>query len=97
MVYPQPGRFTHHPDEEGTERSWPADQEGSASRASHTIPMKRELKAPNTSSNAFVAGASHTIPMKRELKGNHTHGRSGHQVGFTHHPDEEGTERWWPA
>jgi len=37
--------------------------------------------------------ASHTIPMKRELKGSGGFGKVGIVIGFTHHPDEEGTER----
>jgi len=36
--------------------------------ASHTIPMKRELKDNNTSAVEGAKPASHTIPMKRELK-----------------------------
>jgi len=38
-------------------------------------------------------GASHTIPIKRELKGKVLIPSLFFAVSFTHHPDEEGTER----
>jgi len=61
--------FTHHPDEEGTERyrgHWPGPH---VCNASHTIPMKRELKGIPAPHSPPIRPASHTIPMKRELKG----------------------------
>jgi len=39
-----PPSFTHHPDEEGTESTARAGYIVNKTRASHTIPMKRELK-----------------------------------------------------
>jgi len=59
--------FTHHPDEEGTERRSLRPRR-CRSRASHTIPMKRELKGPAGEALSPISFASHTIPMKRELK-----------------------------
>jgi len=37
--------------------------------------------------------ASHTIPMKRELKDTLAERTESGPARFTHHPDEEGTER----
>jgi len=37
--------------------------------------------------------ASHTIPMKRELKVGRIQIGTVPDIRFTHHPDEEGTER----
>jgi len=48
--------FTHHPDEEGTERQVEVRVQIDQGPASHTIPMKRELKdssgAPASSQSA---------------------------------------------
>jgi len=91
--------FTHHPDEEGTESIRKQEAGEQWYIASHTIPMKRELKEDHARliDNVFPV-ASHTIPMKRELKGADSLRRSHPETCFTHHPDEEGTERfsfWW--
>jgi len=55
--------------------------------------MKRELKDYRNDWMQRNAVASHTIPMKRELKATPLRCRSTWSVSFTHHPDEEGTER----
>jgi len=86
-------RFTHHPDEEGTERRQVQPGRRLDVGASHTIPMKRELKVILGAVNQHRRHASHTIPMKRELKAAGQRWTSGRDAGFTHHPDEEGTER----
>jgi len=45
------------------------EQERIYFHASHTIPMKRELKVVDGRGLDGEREASHTIPMKRELKG----------------------------
>jgi len=55
--------------------------------------MKRELKERLDVRPKRKQRASHTIPMKRELKGRHIAEIMPQSHRFTHHPDEEGTER----
>jgi len=85
--------FTHHPDKEGTESSRMLLQRSNAARASHTIPIKRELKADMISP---AASASQGFTHHPDKEG--TERRSGRRprrvllMRFTHHPDKEGTE-----
>jgi len=87
------GGFTHHPDKEGTERKSARPRYQDCPSASHTIPIKRELKDSLKGMVHTMPFASHTIPIKRELKDKRGWRRYATTPRFTHHPDKEGTER----
>jgi len=52
--------FTHHPDEEGTESLKRVGWRHALEWASHTIPMKRELKASRSGLSLKASSALHT-------------------------------------